>query len=97
MRRKVITLDYQTRKRIVELLAVRKFLLQNKRARLGRATTILYGFCVCSGFLFGTGLIREGGWFDLAPALIILFAGCWVVAQWLEELKTSNAVKIRIK
>lgn len=95
--RKVIRLDTESRERIVRLLKLRKFLLANRRAKIGRAITILHGFCVCSGFLFVMGFIREGGWYSLAPAIAFVFAGCWLTAQWLIQVQKVDAVKIRIR
>jgi len=94
--KKAITLDYQTRKRISELVAVHKFLLQNRRTRLSSWITLLYGVCVGSGYLLVMGFIKAG-WFSFAPFLFAVFAGCWLLARRLEELKKQNAVKIKIR
>lgn len=94
--RKVIRLDAETKKRIVRLLALRKYLLANRRARLGRVATILYGVCIAVGYWLFMGFIKTG-WFSFAPVLIFVFACCWLVAQSLNELQKVDAVKIRIR
>jgi hypothetical protein len=94
-RTKVIRLDNQTRRIIVELLAVRTLLLQHRNARLGRIATILYGLTIGAGYVFVMGIIKAG-WFEFAPLLFVVVVGCWLVASWLSNVEKQKPIKIRI-
>lgn len=94
-RPKTIYLDRQTKRRIVELLAVRSLLLQHRNAKIGRIATILYGLAIGSGYVFVMGIIKAG-WFELAPLLFVAVVSCWLVASWLSNVEKQKPVKIRI-
>ncbi len=96
MRKRVIKLDYQTRKRIVELLAVRDSLLANRRAELSSLAVLFYGLALGTGFVLVMSIIKTS---QIFIALILLpFASLFLfVALRLEKEKRKNLVKIRIK
>lgn len=95
MRKRVITLDYQTRKRIVELLAVRKSLLANRRGQLSSLAIMFYGLALGLGFVLVMSIVKTG---ELFIALILLpFAILFLaVARKLEKEKEKDLVKIRL-
>ena len=96
MRRKVIRLDKHTKKRIVELLAVRDDLLQIRRGRLDSIAVVFYGLAVGSGFVFLMSIIKTG---ELFVALILtpVIVGSLYVARKLEKAKAKNLVKIKLR
>ncbi len=96
MRKRVITLDYQTRKRIVELLAVRKSLLDNRRGELSSLAIMFYGLALGLGFVLVMSVVKTSEFFIaliLLPFVILFLA----VARKLEKEKEKDLVKIRIK
>lgn len=96
MKQKTITLDYQTRKRIVELLAVRESLLANRRAELSSLAVLFYGLAMGTGFVLVMSIIKTS---ELFVALILLpFAILFLyVALRLEKEKRKNLVKIKLR
>lgn len=94
--RKVITLDKQTRKRIVELLAVREQLLQNRRAKLDAWAVVFYGLAVGFGFVLLMSIVKTGEfWVALVLAPFVVFF--LHTAFELEILKNKDIVKIKLR
>lgn len=96
MRTKVIRLDKHTKKRIVELLAVRDNLLQIRRGKLESVAVVFYGLAVGSGFVFLMSIVKTGELF-VALALTPVILGSLYVARKLEKAKAKNLVKIRLR
>lgn len=96
MRKRVITLDYQTRKRIVELLAVRKSLLANRRGNLEALAVVFYGLAVGCVFVLLMSIVKTGEfWIALVLAPFVVFF--IQIALELEIKKKQDIVKIRIR
>ena len=96
MRKKVIRLDTATKKRIVELLAVRDDLLQIRRGRLDSIAVVFYGLAVGSGFVFLMSIIKTGELF-VALALTPLIVGSLYVARKIDKAKAKDLVKIKLR
>lgn len=96
MKRKTITLDNQTKKRILELLAVRNLLLQHRNSNLGRVATLFYGIAIGSGYLLVMGILKTNG-FDFAVVLLWMLASSWLIATWLSKVEKKKPVKIKIR
>lgn len=96
MRKKVITLDKETKKRIVELLAVRESLLANRRESLSSLAVLFYGLAIGFGFVLVMSIAKTGEFvvaLVLAP-FVVFFIQC---ALELEILKDKNIVKIKLR
>ena len=96
MKRKSISLDSQTKKRILELLAVRQLLLRHRNSNLGRVATLFYGIAIGSGYLLIMGILKTNG-FDFAIVLLWVVASSWLIATWLSEVEKKKPVKIKIR
>ena len=93
---RTITLDTKTKRRIVEMVAVRDLLLQHRNATLGRVATIFYGLSVGAGYVLLMGIVKAG-WFELAPALLIAVAGSLTIALRISITEKRKPLKIRIQ
>jgi hypothetical protein len=96
LKQKVITLDKQTKKRIVELLAVRESLLANRRESLSSLAVLFYGLAIGFGFVLLMSIAKTGEfWVALVLAPFVVFF--IQVALELEILKDKNIVKIKLR
>ncbi len=95
MKRKVIHLDSQTKKRILELLAIRNYLLGHRNANLIRLASLFYGVTIGVGYVLVVGIMKTNG-FELAPVLFLVAVASWLVARRLSVVETRKPVKIKI-
>lgn len=96
MRKKVITLDKQTKKRIVELLAVRESLLARRRENLSSLAVLFYGLAIGFGFVLLMSIAKTGGFLValcLAPFVVFFLH----TAFELEIEKQKDIVKIKLR
>lgn len=95
-KKQIITLDNQTRKRIVELLEVRDDLIRHRNSNLSGLAVIFYGLAVGCGFVSLMSVAKTGALrvaLALAPLLVV---SLWV-ARKLDKAKESKVVKIRLR
>ncbi len=96
MKQKTITLDKQTKKRIVELLAVRESLLANRREHLSSLAVLFYGLALGIGFVLLMSIVKTGEfWIALALAPFVIFF--LHTAFELEIEKQKEIVKIKLR
>jgi hypothetical protein len=96
VRKRVITLDKQTKKRIVELLAVRESLLANRREHLSSLAILFYGLALGVGFVLLMSIVKTGEfWIALALAPFVVFF--LHTAFELEIKKQKDIVKIKLR
>lgn len=95
MKQKIIRLNAETKKRIVELVAVRSLLLQHRNSRLDRVATIFYGLSIGAGYVLLMGIVKAG-WFELAPALLVAVASSLAIAMRISITEKRKPLKIRL-
>lgn len=95
MKQKTIRLNAETKKRIVELVAVRPLLLQHRNSRLDRVAAIFYGLSIGAGYVLLMGIVKAG-WFELAPALLLAVAGSLAIALRISITEKRKPLKIRL-
>jgi len=93
---KTIHLNAEVRKKITELLKVHGILLQHRNSQLERLAGIFYGVVVGAGFILFMGLIKVGGWFELATPLLLVAVVCWLVARRITKVEMVKPLKISI-
>jgi hypothetical protein len=94
-RKRTIYLDTQTKKRILEMLAVRNYLLGHRNANLIRLASLFYGITIGVGYVLVVGIMKTNG-FALAPVLLLVAVASWLVARRLSVVETRKPVKIKI-
>lgn len=96
MKKQVITLDKETKKRIVELVAVRESLLANRREHLSSLAVLFYGLALGIGFVLLMSIVKTGEfWVALCLAPFVVFF--LHTAFELEIEKKKDIVKIKLR
>ena len=92
---RTITLDNRTKRRIVEMVAVSRLVLEHRNYKLGLVATIFYGLTIGVGYLLVMGILKAG-WFALATPLLLVAVVCWLVARWITKVEMLKPLKLSI-